>query len=121
MLRRSSDSVRVFYPKLARTDVIRLLSERLKELDKELPLVRVVLFGSYAKGNYTVGSDIDLVVIHRGEKRVDTYALVKQILDLPRLEPHVYSELEYEQMEGTVRRMAEGGITLFGGGGQCRA
>ena len=113
MQRKSSDSVRVFYPKLNGDEVIRILSERLKEFDKELPLVWAVLFGSYAKGNYTVGSDIDLLVVHRGEKRADAYALVKKVLDLPRLEPHIYAEGEAAEMKGTIRRMAEGGIILF--------
>lgn len=113
MLRRSSGSVRVFYPRLTRDEVIRILSERLKELDKVLPLAWVVLFGSYAKGNYTVGSDIDLLVVHRGERRADAYALVKKVLDLPRLEPHIYAEGEALEMKEAIGRMAEGGIILF--------
>jgi uncharacterized protein YutE (UPF0331/DUF86 family) len=47
-------------------------------------------------GTITVGSDIDLLIVYRGEERVDTYALVKKLLDLPHLEPHIYSEAEYE-------------------------
>jgi len=113
MLRRSSGSVRAFYPGPTKDEVVRILSERLKELDKVLPLAWAVLFGSYAKGNYTIGSDIDLLVVHRGGKRADAYALVKKVLDLPRLEPHIYTEEEALEMKRAIGRMAEDGIILF--------
>ena len=34
-----------------------------KELMKEIPVEKILLFGSYAKGNPEVDSDIDLVVV----------------------------------------------------------
>ncbi|OGF52648.1 MAG: hypothetical protein A2Z21_05050 [Candidatus Fraserbacteria bacterium RBG_16_55_9] len=113
MQRISSSSVQVFYPRLARAEVIRILSERLKGLQEELPLVRVVLFGSYARGNYTVGSDIDLLIVYRGEERVDAYALAKKLLDLPRLEPHIYAEAEDALREEVLRAMTKDGIVLL--------
>jgi len=103
----------VFYLKLTRDEVIRLISARLEGLNERLPLVRAVLFGSYARGNYTVGSDIDLLVVYRGEERPDAYPLVKKVLDLPRLEPHIYTEAEYEQMTGLIQTMIKDGIELL--------
>lgn len=99
MQKTSSGSAKIFYPKLTKDEVIRVISERLKELSEILPLAKVVLFGSYAKGNYTVGSDIDLLMVYDGEKKVDDYILVTKILDLRRLEPHIYTVEEYKQME----------------------
>ena len=58
------------------------------------------------KGNYTVASDADLLVIYRGKERKDAYAIIKRTLGLPRLEPHVYSDSEY-------KKMTENGIVLF--------
>ena len=113
MPRGSSSSVKVFYPKLDRETVIKLLSERLKELREKLPLTRVVLFGSYARGNYTVGSDVDLLVVYEGEARPDAYALVKKTLRIPRLEPHLYTEEEYRSMRGTLEKMSKDGVVLF--------
>ncbi len=113
MRKGSSGSVKVFFPKLTRAEVIRLLSARLKELREKLPLEQVVLFGSYAKGNYTAASDIDLLVVYRGEKREDAYALVKKTLDLPRLEPHVYHVSEFEEMAKTIKKMTKDGVLLF--------
>jgi len=112
MQSRSSSSVKIFYPTLSQAEVVSRLRAGMRELEKQLPLVYVVLFGSYAKGNYTVGSDIDLLVVYRGEARPDAYACVKKILDLPRLEPHVYTEAEYERLRETLRKMAEEGIVL---------
>jgi|GEM_PF-665444 len=112
MQSRSSSSVRIFYPALSQAEVISRLRMGVRELEKQLPLVYVVLFGSYAKGNYTVGSDIDLLVVYKGEARPGAYACVKKILDLPRLEPHVYTEAEYERLRGTLCTMTEGGIVL---------
>jgi len=106
-------SVRVFYPKFDRAELIRRLQERMDELDKHLPLLRVVLFGSYAKGNYTVASDVDLLVVYQGPPREDAFAVVKKVLNIPGLEPHVYSEGEYRQVEQRIVRMTEGGIVLY--------
>jgi predicted nucleotidyltransferase len=110
---KSSSSVRVFYPKFDRAYLLKILSERLKILGEKLQLIRVVLFGSYAMGNYTVGSDVDLLIIYKGEIRLDVYALTKERLNIPRLEPHLYSEIEYKEMKETINKMEEGGIVLI--------
>jgi len=116
MQRRSLGSVRIFYPEFDREEILRILSERLGALDAKLPLIRVVLFGSYARGNYTVASDVDLLIVYRGKPRPDAYAMTKRILGIPRLEPHLYSQAEYEKMKGTISRMSEAGIVLFSWG-----
>ena len=115
MPRRSSASVRVFYPRLDRTQLIEVLREGVDRLKTSLPLRRVVLFGSYAAGRHTVASDIDLLVIYSGEPRPDAYALTKRILGIPRLEPHLYTEAECEGASSTVDRMTEHGVELFPG------
>ena len=38
---------------------------------------------------------------------------VERILGVPRLEPHVYSDSEYEKMKKTVNKMTKNGIVLF--------
>ena len=113
MRTRSSGSVRIFYPAFDKTELLGRLRGRLGRLESKLPLVRVVLFGSYARGTYTVGSDVDLLVIYRGESRPDAYALTKGTLAIPRLEPHLYTEAEYEAARATVDRMARDGVTIF--------
>ena len=89
-----------------------MLRQRVAALREKLPLKRVVLFGSYARGRQTVASDIDLLVVYTGEPRKDAYALVKRTIDVRRLEPHVYEELEYAQVRETIERMVRDGIAL---------
>lgn len=115
MPRESSGSVRVFYPPFDRQQLLALLRRGINELQKVLPLKRVVLFGSYAKGRHTVASDIDLLVVYKGKPRDDAYALVKRTLNIRRLEPHVYTEVEYAQVKATLERMLKGGVLLHNG------
>lgn len=112
MQARSFSSVKVFYPRFNREALLALLRQRVTELRDQLPVERVVLFGSYAKGRQTVASDIDLLVIYAGQSRADAYALVKRALNIPRLEPHVYTEEEYEAVRTTVERMIHDGILV---------
>ena len=113
MPRTSSSTVKVFYPKYNREDIIEMLQEALPRLQEKLSLKSVALFGSYATGNFTVASDIDLLVVYNGIERDDAYALCKKTFGIPHLEPHVYSEREYEEMKPTINRMIKGGVVLF--------
>lgn len=112
-LKKSSSSVRIFYPRFNKQEVIQEIGRNLPGLQKELPLLLVVVFGSYAKGNYTVASDIDLLVVYGGQERKDAYAITKRAFALPNVEPHVYTEKEYERMKETVRAMTKEGVVLF--------
>jgi len=69
MLKGSSDSVRICYPKFDSHQLVQRLRESIKALEEKIPLLLVVLFGSYAKGNYTVASDIDLLIVYKGGGR----------------------------------------------------
>lgn len=107
----SSGSVRVFWP-LGCEEVLEALRQRVPRLSALLPLRQVVLFGSYAQGRHTVASDIDLLVVYRGPAREDAFALVKRVLALHGLEPHVYAEADYEHVRPTLERMIQGGIPV---------
>ena len=122
MRQRSSGSVKVFYPPWNREALLVRLREGVPALREVLPLVRAVLFGSYARGRQTVASDIDLLVVYAGAVRGDAYALVRRALALRRLEPHVYAEEEYAQVSETLEHMVQDGITVYsaGGAGDCQ-
>lgn len=112
MLKESSSSVRVFYPPLSCEDLLNLLRQRMPAVQEKLAVKRAVLFGSYAKRRHTIASDIDLLIVYAGKPREDAYALVKRTLNIRRLEPHVYAEEEYRQVEITVERMIRDGISI---------
>ena len=112
-MKRLSGSVRIFYPEFDRERLIQILRERVKDLETKLPLDRVVLFGSYPKNRYTVGSDIDLLIVYDGKTRQDAYTLTKKTIDILRLEPHLFTVQEYEILKPTLDKMTEKGILLF--------
>ena len=76
MLKGSSSSVRIFYPRFDREELIHNVKEKIGKLSGKLPISLVVLFGSYAQGNYTVASDVDLLIVYRGKERKDAFATV---------------------------------------------
>lgn len=107
MRRESPTSVRVSYPKLNRRELIERITAGVERLQKNLPLHRVALFGSYASGRFTAGSDIDLLIVYEGEARSDVYGLVVKNFRLPRLEPHCYPKAEYEYLLRNNRNFAK--------------
>jgi predicted nucleotidyltransferase len=107
-----SSSVRVFYPKFDRKTIIETLKQKVDALKKKLHVSMVVLFGSYAKDSYTVNSDIDLLIVYRGEVK-DAYEIAKRTISIYGVEPHTYSEEEYREMRMTIRKMIEGGVQIY--------
>ncbi len=78
-------------------------------LQARLPVRRVVLFGSYARGDFTAASDVDLLVVYADPVRPDAFAVVKKAVGLPHLEPHVFSESQFVAVkDGWKRPLAEG-------------
>ena len=106
-------SVMVFYPSLDRDEVVGLLRKRLPELAKKLPLVKAVLFGSYAKGNFTVASGVDSTPRLQGAIAGGCLRRGEKDLAIPKLEVHVYSEEEHQRLRETIRRMEADGIVAF--------
>ncbi len=117
MRKRSSSSVKIFYPRYEKGELVKLLKERIEILKNLLPLERVVLFGSYAKGNYDAFSNVDLLVIYSDPKIDEDFQIVKRMLKIRGLEPHVYTRSEYEAVKDVLERMTDGGIVLYEKGG----
>jgi predicted nucleotidyltransferase len=113
MRRESSSSVRIFYPKFDKEQLIRQLRIKIKELAKKIPLSLVILFGSYAHRSYTVDSDADLLVVYKGKEKQDAFAMIKKLLDISLIEPHVHSEDEYEKQRGSIDKITAGGVVSF--------
>lgn len=96
--------------------------KRLKEssinLQKALPVTRIILFGSYALNRFTAASDIDLLVVYEDPERQDAYKIVADQLRVPRLEPRVYTESRYKALLKEslkfARTLAAEGIPILG-------
>lgn len=113
MPKRSSPSVRVFYRTRSVEELAALLREQLPSLAAALPVRRVVLFGSWATGRATAFSDVDLLVVYGDPPRDDAYTLVRRVLRVRGLEPHVYSEAEAARLAPAIERMTRGAIVLL--------
>jgi predicted nucleotidyltransferase len=63
--------------------------------------VRVILFGSFARGDYTAMSDLDLcVILSQAEEWFERQRRFRRLVDLPgiEVEPHIYTVVEYTKM-----------------------
>ena len=116
MLRKSSTTVKVFYPKYTKEDLLKLLGQRVPALKAVLPVEEMWLFGSYAKGRQTPSSDVDLLIVYEGANVPDAYKRAYHALDLKGVELHLYSHEEYERMLGMkpnpISTMLKGAIKI---------
>lgn len=109
--------VKVTYPSFSRAEVVEKLKRSIASLDKKLPLSMVILFGSFARDHYTAASDVDLLVVYKGQERVDAYKIVMDEVSLPRLEPRIYTEKQFDALVADSPRFSKvlnkEGITIF--------
>ena len=82
---------------------IKKLKSTLKE-EFKMNISKVILFGSYAKGNPRMNSDIDLAIISDDFKRRDRIKLTQFLLKIGQsidinIEPLGFSEEEYKNCD----------------------
>lgn len=90
----SSGSATIFFPRHDRDEIIARLEQGVEAFREELPLRRVVLFGSQTTGRATAASDVDVLVVYDGPPREDAFALVKKAIPQVGVEPHLYTTEE---------------------------
>ena len=100
-----------------------LLKAYISDLEKDFAIRRVVLFGSYARGNYRADSDIDLAIFSdsfREKKFVDvvSFLLSKSRRYKVDLEPLGFSYEEYLDSEGNdfMQQIKNEGIEIYSDG-----
>lgn len=80
--------------------------EQLKELatllKTQYKVRKVYLYGSFARGDFNEGSDIDLIIVGEFEGRMPER--IKKVIDLTPLpiEPLVYTESEFDEMKDRI-------------------
>ena len=94
-----------------------------KKIVKECQPKKIILFGSYAYGEPTEDSDVDLLIIKDTDKRpIDRWIEVKRLLrDITRslpVSPLVYTEKEIEERNAIkdffIEEIFEKGEVLYG-------
>jgi uncharacterized protein len=102
------------------TELIRQLVEKIV---RGYSPQKIILFGSYAYGNPTPESDIDLLIIKNTDKRpMDRWMEVKKLLRDPKrvipVSPLVYTEREIEERRAIrdffLEEIFEKGKVLYG-------
>jgi len=107
----------------ANTTFGKIITEIVDRILKGYKPKKVILFGSYAYGEPTDDSDIDLLIIKNTDKRpIDRWVEVKRLLrDISRtvpIAPLVYTEKEIEQRiaikDFFIQEILEKGDVLYG-------
>ena len=103
-------------------EVKAILSEIIEKLKREYKPLRITLFGSYAYGNPTEDSDIDLLILKDTKKRsVDRFVQVKRIIYNPNckipISPLVYTPEELEERirigDDFLKEIIQKGVVLY--------
>jgi len=102
MQRRYSTSVREYYPRYSRDEIIHKLRETLQPIRRKIGVEKVILFGSYATGRNTAASDIDLLVV-LDTKLIDkneAYKIIRKSINLRMVKLHLLAKDEYKTLRG---------------------
>jgi predicted nucleotidyltransferase len=85
------------------------------EIKKKYDILSIYLFGSFAKGNESENSDIDLaIVLKTNDNILDTQLDLMRLrrnIDL-RIEPHPYTELTFDVSDPVVNEILKHGLAL---------
>ncbi len=89
-----------------KSEIRNIIANYVKELQKRIPVKRVILFGSYAYGRPTRGSDIDIAVVSDKFKRMDDIKRIMLLSDYARkikisidIDPIGFTEEELEEAD----------------------
>jgi len=96
-------------------DALKIASNYAIELYANYNSVRIILFGSYAKGNYNDDSDIDIAVIFKDNKNFPDmqFELMKLRRKIDsRIEPHPFRESEFDATNPIVNEIIKYGKEL---------
>jgi len=99
-------------------NIMNIVEDYLKDLSSDIKIDKAILFGSYAKGNYGVDSDIDLAIFSDSFKDMDRIESIKYLLKRARkyrgidLQPISFTKQDYEEKIGIVEEVLKTGIEL---------
>jgi predicted nucleotidyltransferase len=82
-----------------KTDVIKIVQEYADVVKTCFEYKKIILFGSYAKGNFQKDSDIDIAIVfsdydNRMDRQLELMKLTRKVDS--RIEPHPFRENEFE-------------------------
>lgn len=100
-------------------EIRQIIFDYIKDLQKEISVDKIIIFGSYAKGTFTKDSDIDIAIFSKNfedKRRIEAidYLLEKALKYLSiDLEPIGYGYSEYEKQENPfIKEIISTGIEM---------
>lgn len=98
-------------------EVLNVATDYISKLKKQIPIEKVILFGSYAKGTYTVDSDVDIAVFSpafENMSRVDglTLLLMQALGYKIDIQPQPYTMKDYTDHTGLVDEILKTGVEI---------
>lgn len=98
-------------------EVLSVTTEYVSKLKKQIPVEKVILFGSYARGTYTEDSDIDVAVFSQAFEsmsRVDglTFLLMQALEYKIDIQPQPYTMKDYTEHAGMVDEILKTGVEI---------
>ena len=98
-----------------KTDALDVVKRYAELLKIHFEFSKVILFGSYVKGNPRKDSDIDIAVVfsdydNRMNKQVELMKLTRQVDT--RIEPHPFRECEFDLSDPFVNEILSYGIEV---------
>jgi len=98
-------------------EILRVTSEYIGKVKKQIPVEKVILFGSYAKGTSTVDSDVDIAVFSsafENMSRVDglTFLLTQALGYKIDIQPQPYTMKDYTEHTGLVDEILKTGVEI---------
>jgi len=98
--------------------ISRTIEDYVADVKSAMPIDKVILFGSYAKGNATAHSDIDLCFFSSSFESQDAFDVVRELFRMTRkygnfdIEPHVFSTSDLETDNPFVKEILRTGKEL---------
>lgn len=95
-----------------KTDALNIVQRYARAVKANYKYSRVILFGSFAKGNYNDDSDIDVAVIFKDYSNLMDMQLelmrLRRKID-SRIEPHPFREIDFQQSNPIVNEIIKYG------------
>ena len=96
-------------------EIINIVRKYADLVEEKYPYSKVILFGSYAKGNPHKDSDIDVAVILNNRNNFDSIQLelmrLRRKID-SRIEPHPFTKKEFENSNPFVNEIILHGLEV---------
>lgn len=96
-------------------EAVEIAVRYIKSISLIYPIKRAILFGSFAKGNNSEDSDIDIaIVINNADDIIDTQIelmKLRRTIDL-RIEPHPFIENDFNKTNPVVNEIMKYGIEI---------